>query len=554
MLHDLLDRVLSTQPPAFALLHRPDTTGPGVLEVLVGEVSVVNTLAEIPMPEQTEGTDCGACHDVLAIVPYRQIAERGYSCVDDGESLFAVTVTDHGVLPVPEVLTRIPDSPIELPSGDFDIDDDTYASTVRRVIVDEIGEGVGANFVIKRSFTADITDYTPRSALTLFRRLLECESGAYWTYIIHTGTRTFVGASPERHISLRDSTAVMNPISGTYRYPQSGPTLSGVMDFLADRKEIDELYMVVDEELKMMARICDSGCRVVGPYLKEMSRLAHTEYFIEGRSARDVREILRETMFAPTVTGSPLESACKVISRYEPEGRGYYSGVVALIGRDERGSRTLDSAILIRTADIDSAGRVRIGVGATLVRHSDTASEVAETRAKAAGLLAALGAERWARFGEHPSVLTALAQRNATISGFWLAEGRNRGWPEVSFAGCKVLIVDAEDSFTSMIDHQLRTLGMAVTIRRFNETYAFNDYDFVVIGGYSTSGVLFSPSASATRYSAPCSVSIWYAGTPPTRVCRRRSTSSAAMNGSVSTTPSRPGAARTKPSVRAWGS
>jgi phenazine biosynthesis protein phzE len=482
MLHDLLERVLSTQPPAFALLHRPDTTGPGVLEVLVGEVSVVNTLAEIPMPEQTEGTDGGACPDVLALVPYRQIAERGYSCVDDGESLFAVTVTDHGVLPVPEVLARIPDSPIELPGGDFDIDDDTYASTVRRVIVDEIGEGVGANFVIKRSFTADITDYTPRSALTLFRRLLECESGAYWTYIVHTGTRTFVGASPERHISLRDSTAVMNPISGTYRYPQSGPTLSGVMDFLADRKEIDELYMVVDEELKMMARICDSGCRVVGPYLKEMSRLAHTEYFIEGRSARDVREILRETMFAPTVTGSPLESACKVISRYEPEGRGYYSGVVALIGRDEHGSRTLDSAILIRTADIDSAGRVRIGVGATLVRHSDTASEVAETRAKAAGLLAALGAERWARFGEHPSVLTALAQRNATISGFWLAEGRNRGWPEVSFAGRKVLIVDAEDSFTSMIDHQLRTLGMAVTIRRFNETYAFNDYDFVVMG------------------------------------------------------------------------
>jgi phenazine biosynthesis protein phzE len=32
------------------------------------------------------------------------------------------------------------------------------------------------------------------------------------------------------------------------------------MEFLADHKEIDELYRVVDEELKMMARICDSGC------------------------------------------------------------------------------------------------------------------------------------------------------------------------------------------------------------------------------------------------------------------------------------------------------
>src|SRR5690606_26981262 len=121
----------------------------------------------------------------------------------------------------------------------------------------------------------------------------------------------------------------------------------GITGFLADRKEAEELYMVLDEELKMMARVCDAGGRVRGPYLKEMARLAHTEYFIEGRGARDPREILKETMFAPTVTGSPLENACRVIARYEPEGRGYYSGVVALVGRDTAGRRTLDSAILI---------------------------------------------------------------------------------------------------------------------------------------------------------------------------------------------------------------
>ncbi|VFT54371.1 phenazine biosynthesis protein PhzE [Pseudomonas aeruginosa] len=54
------------------------------------------------------------------------------------------------------------------------------------------------------------------------------------------------------------------------------------MEFLDNRKEADELYMVVDEELKMMARICEDGGRVLGPYLKEMAHLAHTEYFIEG--------------------------------------------------------------------------------------------------------------------------------------------------------------------------------------------------------------------------------------------------------------------------------
>lgn len=54
----------------------------------------------------------------------------------------------------------------------------------------------GANFVIKRTFLAEISEYGPASALSFFRHLLEREKGAYWTFIIHTGSRTFVGASP----------------------------------------------------------------------------------------------------------------------------------------------------------------------------------------------------------------------------------------------------------------------------------------------------------------------------------------------------------------------
>jgi phenazine biosynthesis protein phzE len=393
-----------------------------------------------------------------------------------------MTVTDQDALPLREALQRLPDDSIELTGGHFDIDDTTYAGLVERIVTDEIGQGEGSNFVIKRSFVADITDYTPHLALTFFRRLVEREAGAYWTFIVHTGSRTFIGASPERHVSLHGGTAVMNPISGTYRYPQTGPTLAGVMDFLADSKETDELYMTVDEELKMMAGICSEGASVVGPYLKEMARLAHTEYFIEGRSDRDPREILRETMFAPTVTGSPLENACRVIRRYEPEGRGYYAGVVAVIGSDEAGDVTMDSAILIRTADVDPNGRLKISVGATLVRDSDPMSEAAETRSKAAGLLAALDAGGPTRFGKHPSVHAALATRNTNIAGFWLAPNRERDRPNSALAGKRVLIVDAEDTFTFMIGQQLRSIGLEVTVRRFDQPYAVDDHDLVVMG------------------------------------------------------------------------
>lgn len=493
---DLLETVLALRASGFALLHRPETTGPGLVDVLVGDVREVAGLADIPLPRRppdAEEPDPDAPeiprprpaprHEVLAVIPYRQIRERGFACVDDGAPLLAMTVTGQQTVPVAEVLARIPDVPIAVSDGCFDVADEEYAEIVRRVIKEAIGEGEGSNFVIKRSFVTSIGDYSLRSALAFFRRLIEVESGAYWVFIVHTGARTFVGATPERHVTLRDGVVTMNPISGTYRYPPSGPTLPELMGFLADPKESDELYMVLDEELKMMTRICRPGVRVTGPRLKEMARLAHTEYFIEGDSCWDVRDILRETMFAPTVTGSPLENACRVIGRYEPRGRGYYSGVIALIGRDRTGGRTLDSSILIRTAEIDGSGETRIGVGATLVRHSDPMSEVAETRAKAAGLLAALRRRTPGRLGAHPQVRDALERRNAAIAGFWLRAGAEAGGPAFPrLAGRRALIVDAEDTFTSMLDHQLRTMGMSVTVRRYDERPELDGHDLVVLG------------------------------------------------------------------------
>ena len=46
---------------------------------------------------------------------------------------------------------------------------------------------------------------------------------------------------------------------------------------------------------------------------------------------------------------------------------------------------------MIRTADVDLEGRLKVTAGATLVRDSDAAYEVAETHAKAGGILSAFG-------------------------------------------------------------------------------------------------------------------------------------------------------------------
>ncbi|MFB7516003.1 anthranilate synthase family protein [Streptomyces sp. NPDC056144] len=461
-----LSRLLDDSCPPFALLRRRT---PGrdhdTVEVLIGRVHEAERLAELPVgPLPT-----------LALVPFRQIRERGFDVRDDGTPLSVLVADEAYELPLAEALGQLPTHDVRVEGGGFDVSDEEYAGTVRRVIEEEIGSGEGANFVIRRTYTGEIPGFGRADALALFRRLLAGERGAYWTYVVHTGDRTLVGASPEVHVRMSGGTVVMNPISGTYRYPAGvAPTADDLLAFLADRKETEELSMVVDEELKMMCTVGDMGGVVIGPRLKEMAHLAHTEYELRGRSSLDVREVLRETMFAATVTGSPVQNACRVIERHESGGRGYYAGALALLGTDDSGTQTLDSPILIRTADIAADGKLRVPVGATLVRHSDPDGEVAETHAKAAGILTALGVREGRpvtadtsaapRLADDPRVRAALDARRADLAPFWLKMQTR----SAELSG-HALVIDAEDTFTAMLAHVLRSSGLEVSVLRYDE-------------------------------------------------------------------------------------
>ncbi|MFD9322569.1 anthranilate synthase family protein [Streptomyces sp. NPDC060053] len=454
-----LARLIHDDRPFALLRRRTPGHDADTVEVLLGPVGTYDRLADLP----EEG---------LALVPFRQIRERGFDVRDDGTPLAVLIPEERHVLPLADALDQLPAREVRVEDGGFDVADEEYAQIVGRVLRDEIGRGEGANFVIRRTYQGRIPGFGRADALALFRRLLEGERGAYWTFVVHTGDRTLVGASPEVHVRMSGGTVVMNPISGTYRYPAQGPTPERLLDFLADGKEIEELSMVVDEELKMMCTVGDMGGVVVGPRLKEMAHLAHTEYELRGRSSLDVREVLKETMFAATVTGSPVQNACRVIERHEVGGRGYYAGALALLGRDTGGAQTLDSPILIRTADIDAAGRLRVPVGATLVRGSDPAGEVAETHAKAAGVLAALGVRPGRprtdgarpRLADDPRVRAALDGRRASLAPFWL-----RMQERTEELAGHALVVDGEDTFTAMLAHVLRSSGLKVSVRRYDE-------------------------------------------------------------------------------------
>ncbi|MHC9044981.1 anthranilate synthase family protein [Microbacterium saperdae] len=480
---------LSADPSASFVLIARD--GADSVELLSGEVVDVDLLADIPL------TIDGTPREVFALVPYRQVRERGFVAQDDGAPLRCIVVDEHLTLPTPALIDALPATPVPLQDAGFDIADEEYAAIVERVIADEIGRGEGANFVIRRDFTAriDVDDRT--AALTWFRALLTHERGAYWTFAVFTPDHIAVGASPEAHVVARGGVVTMNPISGTFRHPAGGSTRETLVEFLSSTKETEELFMVVDEELKMMSAVCSDGGRITGPHLKEMSRLTHTEYMLRGRSKLDPRDILRETMFAPTVTGSPMQNACAVIRRHERQPRGYYSGVAALFTPNADRGHDLDAPILIRTVYVQG-GALRVPVGATLVRHSDPQGEVSETHGKAAGVLGAIGAidrDRAAEarsdadapaaevaLADDPTIAALLSSRNSRLADFWLnPQGEDADGP---FQGRTAVVVDAEDRFTTMLAHQLRHLGLDVTIAPWSDvTDAEIDAADLVVAG-----------------------------------------------------------------------
>jgi len=490
----VLARLLAAGPPPFAVLYRPQLSADTV-EILIGELSTAELLADLPEPLATG-------LPVLAVVPYRQIHERGFEAVDDGAELLVLQTQERMVIALDDLLSHLPDGPQSFTETGYDVPDEEYERIVRAVLDEEIAAGAGSNFVIHRSLTGQLDGPPAAAALGALRRLLLRERQTYWTFVVHTPDRTFVGATPERHVSLDAGVVRMNPISGTLRYPAGGwgstaEHREAVLAFLADPKERDELAMVVDEELKMMAVVGDRGGQVTGPYLKEMAHLAHTEYVLEGQTSFDVREVLAATMFAPTVTGSPIRNACRVIARQERRGRRYYGGVLALIGRDDTGRQSLDAPILIRTAEIAADGRVRIAAGATLVRGSRPAAELAETRAKAAGIVAALSPQRArpaeltaiipAGMARDPQVLKVLAERNLTLARFWLQDQAELPASAAGPQPPRVTVIDAEDDFTGMLSHLLRSLGFAVEVRSWAAIPAAgsagpDDADLLIIG------------------------------------------------------------------------
>jgi anthranilate synthase component 1 len=200
-----------------------------------------------------------------------------------------------------------------------------------------------------------------------------------------------LSSSPERLVEVRGCEVQTRPIAGT-RPRAADPAADRLLQqqLIASTKERAEHIMLIDLERNDLGRVCEPGSVAVSE-LMTLESYAHVHHIVSNvrgrlRPGAGPGAVLRAVFPGGTITGCPKVRAMEIIAELEGAGRGPYTGAMGYLSRDGR----MDLNILIRTL-VCEGGRATVRAGAGIVADSEPQAELAETRAKARGLLQAFG-------------------------------------------------------------------------------------------------------------------------------------------------------------------
>ncbi|MBV8909561.1 MAG: aminodeoxychorismate synthase component I [Gammaproteobacteria bacterium] len=227
-------------------------------------------------------------------------------------------------------------------------------------------------------------------AATLYRRLCAANPAPFAALAQWRGL-AILSSSPERLLRVSGRRVDTRPIAGTHpRSRRPAEDLREMSELAAHPKERAEHIMLIDLERNDLGRVCEAGSVRVDE-LMTIESYAHVHHIVSnvtGVLRSEVTPIgaLRAVFPGGTITGCPKFRCMQIIAELECEGRGAYTGSLGYLTPDGR----LDLNILIRTMTLQGR-HLSFRAGAGIVADSDPQRELEETRAKARGLLAALG-------------------------------------------------------------------------------------------------------------------------------------------------------------------
>jgi anthranilate synthase component 1 len=260
-----------------------------------------------------------------------------------------------------------------------------YLEACRRAL-DHIAAGDVYQANLARSWRLAMPEAA--SVTDLYRRLRRANPGAFAGLARLPGFH-LLSSSPERLERVRGRRVDTRPIAGTR--PRAGTGDAGaIAELTGSPKEQAEHVMLIDLERNDLGRLCEAGTVQVDEFMvvESYAHVHHIVSNVSGTLRADVEpgDVVRALFPGGTITGCPKVRCMQLIGELEGRGRGAYTGAMGYLALDG----SLDLNILIRTMTVHD-GVIELRAGAGIVADSEPARELDETRAKARGLLRALG-------------------------------------------------------------------------------------------------------------------------------------------------------------------
>ncbi|MBV8658503.1 MAG: aminodeoxychorismate synthase component I [Burkholderiales bacterium] len=252
----------------------------------------------------------------------------------------------------------------------------------------------GDVFQVNLSRGWDVQLASQNGPTDLFARLRQANPAPFSAYVDMGNGRAIVSSSPERLVRVdRHGRVETRPIAGTH--PRSTDPEEDARQkarLIASTKERAEHVMLIDLERNDLGRVAVPGTVKVDALMEVTSYtyVHHIESTVSCMIRPDcnVAELVRALFPGGTITGCPKVRCMQIIRELETRPRQAYTGSLGYINLDG----SLDLNILIRTF-MQEGPHLYFRAGAGIVADSDPERELNETRAKARGLLRALGVD-----------------------------------------------------------------------------------------------------------------------------------------------------------------
>ena len=248
----------------------------------------------------------------------------------------------------------------------------------------------GDVFQVNLARAWDVRLRTPMEPVHIYWRLCRANPAPFACLATWPDGRAVISSSPERLVEVRGRRVRTRPIAGTYpRSTDAAEDARWSRELLAHPKERAEHVMLIDLERNDLGRVCRPGSVRVSELMtiESYRHVHHIVSEVSGELRPEVApvDLIRAVFPGGTITGCPKVRCMEIINELEARPRGAYTGSIGYVNHDG----SMDLNILIRTL-VQNGDQISLHAGAGIVADSIPARELAETRAKAKGLLVAL--------------------------------------------------------------------------------------------------------------------------------------------------------------------